>query len=142
QATVIGEVTDDDRLVIDWHGETVIDVVPSTVTDDAPLYQRPYARPEWQDQVQARTADQLPRAASPQELAQQLLAMVGSPNLCDKSWITDQYDRYVRGDTVLAQPEDAGMIRIDEGTGVGVALATDCNSRFCYLDPYRGAQLA
>src|SRR5699024_18604 len=46
QATVIGEVTDDDRLVIDWHGETVIDVVPSTVTDDAPLYQRPYARPE------------------------------------------------------------------------------------------------
>ena len=64
------------------------------------------------------------------------------PNLCDKSWITDQYDRYVRGNSVLAQPEDAGMLRIDEETGLGVALATDCNGRFALLDPYAGAQLA
>jgi phosphoribosylformylglycinamidine synthase len=68
--------------------------------------------------------------------------MVASPNLCDRSWITDQYDRYVLGNTVLAQPEDAGMIRIDEETGLGVALATDCNGRFAQLDPYAGAQLA
>ena len=59
-----------------------------------------------------------------------------------KSWITDQYDRYVRGNSVLAQPEDAGMLRIDEESGLGVALATDCNSRFALLDPYAGAQLA
>ena len=64
------------------------------------------------------------------------------PNLCDKSWVTDQYDRYVRGNTVLAQPEDAGMVRVDEETGLGVALATDCNGRFAKLDPYAGAQLA
>ena len=56
--------------------------------------------------------------------------------------MTDQYDRYVRGNSVLAQPEDAGMLRIDEQTGLGVALATDCNGRFAYLDPYAGAQLA
>ena len=68
--------------------------------------------------------------------------MVASPNLCDKSWVTDQYDRYVRGNSVLAQPEDSGLLRIDEQTGLGVALATDCNGRFVLLDPYVGAQLA
>ena len=56
--------------------------------------------------------------------------------------MTDQYDRFVRGNTVLAQPEDAGLIRIDEETGLGVALATDCNSRFSFLNPYWGAQLS
>jgi phosphoribosylformylglycinamidine synthase len=71
-----------------------------------------------------------------------LLRLVGSPNLSDKSWITDQYDRYVRGNTVLAQPADAGMVRVDEETGLGVAVATDCNGRFAMLDPYAGAQLA
>ena len=68
--------------------------------------------------------------------------MAGSPNLCDKSWVTDQYDRYVRGNTVLAQPSDSGMIRVDEETGLGVAVSTDCNGRFAKLDPYAGAQLA
>ena len=71
-----------------------------------------------------------------------MLRLAGSPNLCDKSWITDQYDRYVRGNTVLAQPSDSGMVRVDEETGLGVALATDCNGRFAALDPYAGAQLA
>ncbi|HIT74036.1 MAG TPA: phosphoribosylformylglycinamidine synthase subunit PurL [Candidatus Avipropionibacterium avicola] len=142
QATVVGEVTDGDRLIIDWHGETVVDVPPNTVALDGPVYERPYARPDWQDSLQADGADDLPRATSSAELAEQLHALVGSPNLCDKSWVTDQYDRYVRGDSVLAQPEDAGMIRIDEATGLGVALATDCNPRFCYLDPYEGAKLA
>ena len=71
-----------------------------------------------------------------------MLRLVASENLCDKSWITDQYDRYVRGDTVLAQPSDSGMIRVDEETGLGVSVATDCNGRFAKLDPYAGAQLA
>jgi phosphoribosylformylglycinamidine synthase len=68
--------------------------------------------------------------------------MVASPNLCDKSWITDQYDRYVQGNTVLAQPEDSGMVRVDAESGLGVAVATDCNGRFALLDPYEGARLA
>ena len=49
--------------------------------------------------------------------------MIASPNLCDKTWVTEQYDRYVLGNTVLAQPEDSGVIRIDEQTGLGVALS-------------------
>jgi phosphoribosylformylglycinamidine synthase len=72
----------------------------------------------------------------------QLMKLLSSPNLCDTSWVTDQYDRFVRGNSVLAQPEDAGMLRIDEETGLGIALACDCNARFTYLDPYRGAQLS
>jgi len=142
QATVVGEVTDGEHLIIDWHGETVVDVPPRTVAHEGPVYERPYARPDWQDRVQADGVDSLTRPTSGSELAETLLALVGSPNLCDKSWVTDQYDRYVRGNSVLAQPEDAGLLRIDEATGLGVALATDCNGRFAYLDPYVGAQLA
>ncbi|OYN88642.1 phosphoribosylformylglycinamidine synthase subunit PurL [Parenemella sanctibonifatiensis] len=142
QATVIGEVTDGEHLVIDWHGATVVDVPPRTVAHDGPTYDRPYSRPEWIDAVMADDANELPRDNSPEGLKQALLTMVGSPNLADKSWVTDQYDRYVRGNSVLAQPEDSGVIRIDEETGLGIALATDCNSRFAYLNPYLGAQLA
>jgi phosphoribosylformylglycinamidine synthase II len=141
-ATVIGEVTAGDRLVIDWHGETVVDVPPRTVAHEGPVYERPYERPEWQDQVQAGGLDQIPRPANGAELSETLLRLVGSPNLCSKSWVTDQYDRYVRGNSVLAQPEDAGMLRVDEDAGLGVALATDCNARYALLDPYAGAQLA
>ena len=68
--------------------------------------------------------------------------MCSSDLLADKSWVTDQYDRYVRGDTVLAMPEDAGLVRVDEATGLGIALATDGNGRYCRLDPYLGTQLA
>ena len=141
-ATVVGEVTEDDRLIIDWHGETVVDVDPKTVAHEGPVYHRPYARPDWQDEIQASGSGTLARPATGDELADTLLRLVASPNLCDKSWITDQYDRYVRGNSVLAQPEDAGMLRIDEETGLGVALATDGNGRFALLDPYAGAQLA
>lgn len=141
-ATVIGEVTDGDRLGIFWHGEQIVDVPPRTVAHDGPVLQRPYARPDWQDALQADDPARLPRPADGDELRAAVLALVGSPNQADKSWITDQYDRYVLGDTVLAQPEDGGMIRIDAETGLGVALATDGNGRYAKLDPYAGAQLA
>jgi phosphoribosylformylglycinamidine synthase len=68
--------------------------------------------------------------------------MTAAPNLASKRWVTDQYDRYVLGNTVLAQPEDSGMVRVDEVTGRGVAVSTDCNGRFAKLDPYTGAKLA
>jgi phosphoribosylformylglycinamidine synthase len=141
-ATVIGEVTAGKRLVIDWHGGTVVDVPPRTVAHGGPVYERPFERPDWQDHVLANGVDHLPRPTTGDELADTLLRMVAAPNLCDKSWVTDQYDRYVRGNSVLAQPDDAGMLRIDADSGLGVALATDCNSRYALLDPYAGAQLA
>ncbi|GAA4122384.1 phosphoribosylformylglycinamidine synthase subunit PurL [Nocardioides fonticola] len=141
-AVVIGEVTDSGRLQIDWHGERVVDVPPRSVAHDGPTYHRPFARPDWQDALQADAAEALARPATGAELEETLLRLVASPNLCDKSWITDQYDRYVQGNTVLAQPSDSGMIRVDEDTNLGVSVATDCNGRFAKLDPYAGAQLA
>jgi len=141
-ATVVGEVTETGRLVIEWHGETIVDVPPRTVAHEGPVYQRPYARPAWQDALQADSTGGLARPGDAVELRATLLTMAASPNLCDKSWITDQYDRYVQGNTVLAQPEDSGMVRVDEHTNLGVAIATDCNGRFAKLDPYVGAQLA
>ncbi len=141
-ATVVGEVTDTGRLHIDWHGERVVDVPPRSVAHDGPTYHRPFARPGWQDALQADAAEALPRPTGDEELRETVLRLAASPNLCDKSWITDQYDRYVRGNTVLAQPSDSGMIRVDEETNLGVAVSTDCNGRFAKLDPYAGAQLA
>jgi phosphoribosylformylglycinamidine synthase len=141
-ASIIGEVTDTGRLVIEWRDEIIVDVPPRTVAHEGPVYERPYRRPAWQESLQANTADSLSRPKTGDELRDTMLRMVASPNLCDKAWITNQYDRYVLGNTVLAQPEDGGVIRVDEQTNLGIALATDCNGRFAKLDPYAGAQLA
>jgi phosphoribosylformylglycinamidine synthase len=141
-ATDIGEVTDGDHLVIDWYGETVVDVPPRTVAHQGPVYERPLERPEWQDGVIADTSAKLARPSTPEELRATTLAMISSPALCSRAFITEQYDRYVRGNTVLAEHADSGMIRIDEETGRGIALATDASGRYTFLDPYRGAQLA
>jgi phosphoribosylformylglycinamidine synthase subunit PurL len=141
RAAVIGEVTDSGRLVMTWHGETVVDIPPASAAD-GPIYQRPARRGADQDALAADDAAALPRPADGAGLRAALLALIGSPGLADKGWVTDQYDRYVRGDTVLAMPEDSGLVRVDEETGLGIALATDGNGRYCKLDPYLGTQLA
>jgi phosphoribosylformylglycinamidine synthase II len=141
-ATVIGEVTDGDRLQITWHGQTVVDVPPRTVAHEGPIYQRPVARPDWQDALIADTSDAIPRPVTGDELRATLLALVGSPHLCSRAFITEQYDRYVRGNTVLAEHADGGVLRIDETTGRGIAVSTDASGRYTQLDPYTGAQLA
>ena len=139
--TVIGEVTDGTRLHIEWKGDLIVDVPPRTVAHDGPVYQRPFAKPATQDALNAHLPT-MARPATGAELAKELLALIASPNMADKSWVTDQYDRYVQGNTVLSQPEDSGMVRIDEKTHLGVALSTDANGRWCRLDPYEGAKLA
>jgi phosphoribosylformylglycinamidine synthase len=141
-ATVIGEVTGTGRLELTWHGEQVVDIAPETAADQGPVYDRPIARPAGQDALAADDPAALPRPRTGEELRAALLSLLGSPSLTDKTWVTQQYDRHVRGDTVLAMPQDAGVIRVDEPTGLGVALATDGNGRYCLLDPYAGTQLA
>jgi phosphoribosylformylglycinamidine synthase subunit PurL len=140
-ATVIGEVTDGDRLTVDWHGERIVDVPPRTVAHEGPVYERPMARPADLDALQADDAARLPRPTTGPELQAHWLAVISSPDGADKTWVTEQYDRYVRGNTVLAQPEDAGVVRIDEHSHRGIALALDGNARYARLDPYTGAQL-
>ncbi|MGI9126475.1 MAG: phosphoribosylformylglycinamidine synthase subunit PurL [Mycobacterium sp.] len=141
-ATVIGEVADGDRLTITWNGETVVDVPPRTVAHEGPIYQRPLSRPQTQDALNADTSATLPRPGTGAELRATLLAMLGSPHLCSRAFITEQYDRYVRGNTVLAEHADGGVLRIDEQTGRGIAVSTDASGRYTQLDPYAGAQLA
>jgi phosphoribosylformylglycinamidine synthase subunit PurL len=139
ETSVLGEVNESGRLTITWRGETIVDVDPRTVAVDGPVYERPMVRPAWLDELNADTAATLPRDG---DLRAQLLAVAGSPNQADVSAITSQYDKYVLGNTALSYPDDAGMIRVDETSGLGVALATDANGRYSYLDPYAGAQLA
>ncbi|MDT0182603.1 phosphoribosylformylglycinamidine synthase subunit PurL [Microbacterium sp. ARD31] len=142
ETSVLGEVTGDGRLQIFWHGEEIVNVDPSTVAVDGPVYERPVAYPTWIDALRDDTAAALPRPDSGDELRAQFTRLVSSPNLADTSWVTNQYDYYVMGNTALSFPDDAGMIRVDEESGLGFAIATDCNGRYCQLDPYAGAQLA
>ncbi|AWH94747.1 phosphoribosylformylglycinamidine synthase subunit PurL [Dietzia psychralcaliphila] len=141
-ATDIGEVTDGDRLTIEFRGRTVVDVPPRTVAHDGPVYERPLERPADQDALQADTTTALTRPSTGEELRRTLLDMVASPALCSRKFITEQYDRYVRGNTVLAENADGGVLRIDEESGRGIALSTDASGRYTRLDPYTGARLA
>ena len=142
ETAVIGEVTGEGRLVIDHYGHRIVDVDPSTVAVDGPVYDRPYARPEWQDALQADTTQELERPATISELRDQILAVLTNVNQASKGWVTNQYDRFVRGNTALSQPDDAGVVRVDETTGRGIALSTDANGWYTKLDPYVGAQQA
>ncbi|PPH25456.1 phosphoribosylformylglycinamidine synthase subunit PurL [Rathayibacter toxicus] len=142
ETSVLGEVTNSGRLIINWRGEEIVNVDPSTVAVNGPVYERPIEYPVWLDALQADSASRLPRSTSAEALRAETLALLGSANLADKSWITSQYDRYVLGNTALSFPDDAGMVRIDEESGLGFAVATDANGRWCQLDPARGARLA
>jgi phosphoribosylformylglycinamidine synthase subunit PurL len=141
EATVIGEVTGDGTLTMTWGGAVVVQIPPRTAAD-GPVYRRPLARPDTLDALQASGPDSLARPADGPGLRETLLKLLGSPGLADKRWVTQQYDSRVRGNTVLAMPEDGGLVRVGEETGLGIALATDGNGRYCALDPYRGTQLA
>jgi phosphoribosylformylglycinamidine synthase len=160
-ATVIGAVTDGGRLTMTWRGETIVDIPPGTAADEGPVYERPYEPPADLAALQSETPGRLARPSNADELRRTVLWLAGSPNLADKSWVTSQYDRYVRGNTVLAMPEDAGVIRLDDAAllreaeaareesgaepadgWLGIALSLDGNGRYARLDPYAGAQLA
>ncbi|MDR1825768.1 MAG: phosphoribosylformylglycinamidine synthase subunit PurL [Bifidobacteriaceae bacterium] len=142
ESSVVGEVIAGDRLLVFYRGQKVVDVDPRTVAKESPVYERPYERPAWQDALQADSPDKLARPATGEELAATVMALVASPNLCSRAWITNQYDRFVQGNTALAMPDDAGVLRVDEATGLGIALATDGNGRYTKLDPREGARQA
>ena len=139
--SVIGEVTDGKHLEITWNGELIVDVPPRTVAHDGPVYNRPLAQPAYIDAA-AKEVIKVPIPSSPDEIKATVLKLAATPNLADKSWVTNQYDRYVQGNTIQSQPDDSGMVRIDEKTHLGVAVATDANANWSYLNPYQGAKLA
>jgi len=139
--TAIGEVTDGDRLVITWNDEIIVNVPPRTVAHEGPVYNRPMAQPAYIDDVNSQTV-KVPIPNSAAEIKATVLQLAAAPNLADKSWVTSQYDKYVQGNTIQSQPDDSGMVRIDERTHLGVAISTDANANWSHLNPYQGAKLA
>ncbi|MEI7815279.1 MAG: phosphoribosylformylglycinamidine synthase subunit PurL, partial [Coriobacteriia bacterium] len=142
RSTVIGSVTDTGRFVV-REGETIVaDMPASTLAHDAPIYDPAMERPAYLDEVQA--FDPMTELELPTDqirLGEVLLGLLASPNICSRRWIWEQYDHQVMLNTVILPGGDAAVLRIgDEGRGV--AVSTDCNGRYCYLDPYVGAQIA
>jgi phosphoribosylformylglycinamidine synthase len=139
EAEVVGEVTSDGRVVVTFEGATVVDLPARPLAEEAPVYDRPRA-----EESRAPEAGSLDPGAVPvpEDLGEVLERLVSSPNLCSRGWVYRQYDQTVRTNSVLTPGRgDAAVVRV-KGMARGIALTTDCNSRYCWLDPYRGAQIA
>jgi phosphoribosylformylglycinamidine synthase len=137
-AVVIGEVTGDHQFRALFSGAEVVSIPISALTKEAPVYQRPAARPANQDELQQFD---LSAIKEPSDLGATLRLLLGSPNMASKECVYRQYDHFVRSNTVVAPGADAAVIRV-KGSAKGLALTVDGNSRYCYLDPYVGGVLA
>jgi phosphoribosylformylglycinamidine synthase len=135
---VVGRVTTDGRMRVRWQGETVVDIPVDPVARNAPVYDRPVAPPP--DRVERQHLD-LAALPTEDDPSRALLELLGSPDLCSRRWVYEQYDQLVQGSTVLRPGGDAAVVRVP-GTQRGLALSTDCNPRYCSLDPELGAQHA
>ncbi len=137
-AVDIGRVTDDGMLRVRFHGVVVAEVPVTALADEAPVYEKPTARPAWQDGLEAFDPRSLP---APSDLAAALLTLLESPAIASKEWVYRQYDQQVGINSLVLPGSDAGVLRI-KGTRIGVAVTTDGNARFVYLDPRAGAAMA
>ena len=137
-AALVGRVTNDGRMRVRWHGETVVDIPVDPVAASSPVYERPRARPADFEQRQRLDLADVPIERDPSAA---LLELLGSPNLCSREWVYRQYDQLVQSSTVIRPGGDAAVVRVPE-TERGLALKTDCNPRYCAQDPYLGAMHA
>jgi phosphoribosylformylglycinamidine synthase II len=141
-ASHIGEVTTDGMLRVRQHGQVVAEIPNRALTDEAPVYRRPMAVPEYLADVQKLDLDTLgARNASIVDQAAALLTLLGSPAIGSKRWVYRQYDHMVRTNTINMPGMGAGVVRIKD-TDRALAMSVDGNGRYCYLDPRRGAMLA
>jgi len=138
QAEVVGQVTDDGLFRASWQNEEVVCIPVTALTDDAPIYERPATQPADLPERQHLDLMTVPLHG---DYGQVLIRLLTSPNLASKEWVYRQYDSFVCGNTVVQPGSDAAVIRL-KGTSKGIGLTVDCNSRYCLLDPYCGAQLA
>lgn len=137
-AAVIGKVTDDGRMRIFHRGEKVVDLEIAPLVESAPLYQRPIKEPAYIREINSLDLAKIPL---PSDFNVVLEKMISSPNLCSRRWIWEQYDHMVMTNTVELPGSDAAVLRI-KGTPKGVAISTDCNSNYCYLNPRLGGKIA
>jgi phosphoribosylformylglycinamidine synthase II len=137
-AVRIGEVKRDSTLVVKERGQVVAAIPNRALTDEAPVYQRPTARPAWQDEVRRLDLEALQPSREPGSTLTRLLA---SPTIASKRWIYRQYDHMVRTNTIVLPGLGCGVVRV-KGTNRALAMSVDGNGRFGYLDPREGAKLA
>ncbi len=147
RCTVIGTVTDTGRFVVREGDRVVADMPAARLAHDAPEYDPEAERPAYLDEVQAFDPDTLEHPGDRAGLEDALLRVLASPNICSRAWIWRQYDHQVMVNTAVLPGSDAAVIRIGdtgrgETTGRAIAASSDCNGRYCYLDPYVGAQIA
>ena len=137
-AEAIGTVTADRRLRVFNRGVLEADVPNEALTDEAPVYERPWVVP-----VNPAAAEDVLALPPPTEaeLANALLRVLASPSVASKRWIYRQYDSTVRTNTLVGPGSDAAVVRV-KGTRKALAMATDGNGRYCWLDPFEGARLA
>jgi len=143
-AQQIGRVTDDGRVRAFWHGDVVADMDPQHVAgNDVPVYEQAKERPAYLEGVHAFTpAEDGIDDVTPDTATDALAELLSSPTIASKEWVHEQYDTMVRTNTVVGPgPSDAAVVRIKE-TGTGLAVKTDCNGRYVYLNPRKGAQIA
>ena len=135
---VIGRVTDDGSLLVHEKGEKVAQIPIELINDLAPAYNRPLSTPQYLNEL---TTVEVSKLAVPDDLGSCLKTLLSSPNISSKRWIFEQYDHMVRTNSIAGPGSDAAVIRL-KGTDKAVAMTTNCNSRYCYLDPYHGAAIA
>ncbi|MBK9081414.1 MAG: phosphoribosylformylglycinamidine synthase subunit PurL [Rhizobiales bacterium] len=132
---VIGKTTDTLRFVIKHKGQVKADLPIKELGDEAPLYDRPHVATKPQAPVDAASL------AAPMSNADALVKLIGSPDLCSKRWVWEQYDHLILGNTVQKPGGDAAVVRIGEGPK-GLALTTDVTQRYCEADPFEGGKQA
>ncbi|MDF2038499.1 phosphoribosylformylglycinamidine synthase subunit PurL [Cytobacillus oceanisediminis] len=137
EAVSIGKVTDDKMLRLTHQGEVVAELPVDALAEDAPVYQKPSSEPEYFREFQAME-NEVPAV---EDYKETLVKLLQQPTIASKEWVYDQYDYMVRTNTVVAPGSDAAVIRI-RGTRKGLAMTTDCNSRYMYLDPETGGKIA
>jgi phosphoribosylformylglycinamidine synthase subunit PurL len=139
-AEIVGEVIEEERLYISYRGKLVADVPPETLVlgGGAPVYIREAVRPEYLDTVNLLDISGIPEPVDPGAV---LLALMATPDIASKRWVYEQYDSMVRTNNVVMTGGDAAVIYVKEGHK-GLAMKTDCNGRYVYLNPRRGAQIA
>jgi phosphoribosylformylglycinamidine synthase len=135
-AEPIGTVTADRRLRVFHDGALEADVPNEALTDDAPVYDRPWTAP-----VNPAAAENVLALDPPADLGPALLHLLASPSIANKRWVYRQYDSTVRTNTLVGPGSDAAVVRV-KGTRKALAIATDGNGRYCWLDPLEGARLA
>ncbi|MEK4359980.1 phosphoribosylformylglycinamidine synthase subunit PurL [Paenibacillus sp. FSL M7-1455] len=134
----VGKVTDDGRLKLFHHGELVGDMPVQALVDECPVYEKPSSVPAYY--VENENVDTL-RYEEVKDLGGALKKVLASPTVASKAWVYNQYDYMVRTSTAVRPGSDAAVITID-GTRKGLAMTTDCNGRYVYLDPEVGGKIA